>query len=697
MTDRSFDPNTHFEAIANCARDAIIILSADSTIQYANPAIESIFGYEPENVIGESVSVLLSEDDAETLLEWFDQYLTTGDRSTDWGDIRLQGVCRSGATIPLSISVSDFTRDETTYFSGIFRDVSEQQRREARLTELNRLAQDLTDAESFQDVCQRTVDAAQPILDHSIVSIELYDADEGQLVPCAWTSDVDELSDEEQLFAAERSMPWNAFVTQERTLLSDLESETDVDHAQRPLRSVYIQPIGSYGVFIAGATETDAFDESTVDSANILVGNAYSSLERVDREESLREQRDQLADKTASIDRVRRINTVIRDLTKALTQAGGRGEILSDVCTRLAASEPYQFAWFGSVDQTDAEVVPQASGGGGNGFLEEISVTADDDGFGHGLIDRVVDTRSPQVQNSIYQDPPFEPWRQAAIERGYRATIGVPVVYQDTFYGVINLYASEEYVFEQMEVTVLEELGETIGYALNADERKQAFTSDQSVELAFELTNVGESLLGLGGGSVGSFELENLVERRDGTVTMFFTADEPEPDDTLEWLSNQPQLLDSRLVTDRTDDRLFECRLERSTIWAQLLQRGSIVCEAQASGDSARLVIRIPRSADPHSYDALLEEWFDDVELVARRELDEPVMAPEEFEAELQDRLTERQEEVLETAYYAGYFEWPRETNSKELAETLGIAQPTMSRHLRSSEQKFLSMIYDDT
>ncbi|SEH18002.1 PAS domain S-box-containing protein [Natronorubrum sediminis] len=696
MMDRSFDPNTHFEAVANCARDAIIILSADSTIQYANPAVESIFGYEPENVIGESISVLLSEDDAETLLERFDQYLTTGDRSTDWGDIRLQGVCRSGETIPLSISLSDFTRDETTYFSGIFRDVSEQQRREIRLTELNRLAQDLTNAESFQDICQRTVDAAQAIFDHPIASIELYDADDGQLVPCAWTSDVDGLSDEEQLFASERSVPWNAFVTQERTLIPDLESEPDVERDETPLRSVYVQPLGSYGVFVAGATETNAFDESTVDSANILVGNAYSSLERVDREESLREQRDQLADKTASIDRVRRINTVIRDLTKALTQASSRKEILSEVCTRLAASEPYQFAWFGSVDQTDAEIVSQATSGGENGFLDEFEGT-DNDGFDHGLIDRVVDTRSPQVQNSIYQDPPFEPWRQAAIERGYRATIGVPVVHQDTFYGVINLYAAEEDVFEQMEVTVLKELGETIGYALNADERKQAFTSDRSVELAFEVTNFGESLLGLGLDSDGSFELENLVERRDGTVTMFFTADEPEPDDILEWLSNQPQVLDSRLVTDRTDDRLFESRLERSTIWAQLLQRGSIVCEAQASGDSARLVIRIPRSADPRSYDALLEEWFDDVELVARREFDEPVMAPEEFEAELHDRLTERQEEVLETAYYAGYFEWPRETDSKELAETLGIAQPTMSRHLRSSEQKFLSMLYDDT
>jgi predicted DNA binding protein len=106
-------------------------------------------------------------------------------------------------------------------------------------------------------------------------------------------------------------------------------------------------------------------------------------------------------------------------------------------------------------------------------------------------------------------------------------------------------------------------------------------------------------------------------------------------------------------------------------------------------------VIRIPRTANPRSFDALLREHLGPVDLVARHEYDEPVLTVEQFEAAYKNRLTERQHEVLQTAYYAGYFEWPRAITAGELADVLGIAQPTVSRHLRSSELKFLSMMYD--
>lgn len=59
-------------------------------------------------------------------------------------------------------------------------------------------------------------------------------------------------------------------------------------------------------------------------------------------------------------------------------------------------------------------------------------------------------------------------------------------------------------------------------------------------------------------------------------------------------------------------------------------------------------------------------------------------------------RLTARQREVLETALDEGYFKWPRQMSSDELAETLGISRATCLEHLRKAEEKILKEALED-
>jgi predicted DNA binding protein len=61
------------------------------------------------------------------------------------------------------------------------------------------------------------------------------------------------------------------------------------------------------------------------------------------------------------------------------------------------------------------------------------------------------------------------------------------------------------------------------------------------------------------------------------------------------------------------------------------------------------------------------------------------------------NRLTDRQQEILETAYEEGYFEHPRETNASELAETLGISLSTFTEHLTTAQSKVFTALVDDT
>ena len=49
------------------------------------------------------------------------------------------------------------------------------------------------------------------------------------------------------------------------------------------------------------------------------------------------------------------------------------------------------------------------------------------------------------------------------------------------------------------------------------------------------------------------------------------------------------------------------------------------------------------------------------------------------------------------TALYAGYFNWPRDTDSTSIAQTLDIAQSTFSQHLRAAESNLLTTLYQDS
>ena len=51
---------------------------------------------------------------------------------------------------------------------------------------------------------------------------------------------------------------------------------------------------------------------------------------------------------------------------------------------------------------------------------------------------------------------------------------------------------------------------------------------------------------------------------------------------------------------------------------------------------------------------------------------------------------------MLRTAYLADYFESPRGSTSKEVAETLDITGPTVLYHLRRAQQKLIEAFLND-
>ncbi len=59
------------------------------------------------------------------------------------------------------------------------------------------------------------------------------------------------------------------------------------------------------------------------------------------------------------------------------------------------------------------------------------------------------------------------------------------------------------------------------------------------------------------------------------------------------------------------------------------------------------------------------------------------------------ERSHRKQRAALETAYFAGYFDWPRQSTGEEIADRLGIAPATFNQHLRTAERKFFDSVFE--
>lgn len=123
-----------FEALARSAPDAILTIDAESIVLSANPAVERIFGYTPEELIGGSLHVLIPERLRQSHDAGVEHYLATGRRNVAWTGLFLPAVRKDGSEIPVEISFGEFIEPGGRHvFSGFVRDVSERVRYERDL------------------------------------------------------------------------------------------------------------------------------------------------------------------------------------------------------------------------------------------------------------------------------------------------------------------------------------------------------------------------------------------------------------------------------------------------------------------------------------------------------------------------------------------------------------------------------------
>ncbi len=125
-------------AIMDSAVDAIIVIDSHGTVQTVNPATQRLFGYAPEQVIGQNVKMLMPPPFREEHDSYISNYLESGTAKIIGIGREVVGRRQDGSVFPIHLAVSQITIDDQILFAGIIRDISDLKRAEHKLAELNR-------------------------------------------------------------------------------------------------------------------------------------------------------------------------------------------------------------------------------------------------------------------------------------------------------------------------------------------------------------------------------------------------------------------------------------------------------------------------------------------------------------------------------------------------------------------------------
>jgi predicted DNA binding protein/PAS domain-containing protein len=405
------------------------------------------------------------------------------------------------------------------------------------------------------------------------------------------------------------------------------------------------------------------------DQRERLVGHTLTIQdvsERKHRERELARQRDEL-------ERVNELNAVIRGVNRALVSATSREEIERAVCERLADSDLYATAF--------AADVPTWSGDADRWTV--AGETADPAALPAGLSEEELsleDGEDSTVATAV-DDERSGGWSL------------VPVVYGRTVYGALALFsrrtpATDGGTTSRRERDVLAELGELVGHAVDAVENRRLLAAEAVVELELRVDDDGDPLVRASEQTGASLAVTGVVP--GGPEDLAYVAVEDADGDVV-----ADALAAGATSVEAVGDGLLEWVVGEETLVGTLLAHGANVQSVSVADGTATAVVELPSDADVRSLVDRLQQSLPDTELLARRERDRPTERADTLPEGGVDELTDRQQEALEVAYRAGYFDWPREATAEEVADRMDISSPTFHYHLRRSEETLLAGLFD--
>jgi PAS domain S-box-containing protein len=171
--------------------------------------------------------------------------------------------------------------------------------------------------------------------------------------------------------------------------------------------------------------------------------------------------------------RVSRLYQVLSEINQLIVREHDPAKLFQGVCRIAVESGGLRMAWVGRLDSDTRTVVPMATAGRVDGFLDGIHIDLRNPGLSACPTGRALHSGEHILTNDIRTDPQFVPWREAALDRGYGSAGVFPFHLGGRPAGTINLYSDTPGFFDAEEVSLLDKLAMDLGFALEVSRREE--------------------------------------------------------------------------------------------------------------------------------------------------------------------------------------------------------------------------------
>lgn len=131
------DSQRQLDAIINNAVDGIITINERGIMQIVNPAAAQLFGYKPEELIGQNIGMITPSPHKTQHDSYINKYIATGERKIIGIGREVIGQRKDGSMFPCLLSVSEINMGNSRLFAGMIHDLTEQKAHEADIKRLN--------------------------------------------------------------------------------------------------------------------------------------------------------------------------------------------------------------------------------------------------------------------------------------------------------------------------------------------------------------------------------------------------------------------------------------------------------------------------------------------------------------------------------------------------------------------------------
>lgn len=232
---------------------------------------------------------------------------------------------------------------------------------------------------------------------------------------------------------------------------------------------------------------------------------------------------------------------------------------------------------------------------------------------------------------------------------------------------------------------------------MNNVEDQRDTQTDSVVEIELTVQNESYPFVGVSGEERCRVELANIMPRPEAQYAEFFNV-LGAPPARIACHTDSYETVETALLSEYDDGGLFEFIVSGDCPAYRLAELGALPKTVEGVDGRGRIVAEIPLRYDASAVTEQFLEEYPDFELIAKRtkETHTSMITPSTFQRPILDDLTERQREVLQTAFEMGYYEWPRDCTGEDVADALGISAATFSEHVFAAERKILTFVFEN-